>query len=205
MKKDWIADGDEAFLAQVEQFLAALDTEEGRAATGLSAAQLAALRVQATGYGGSLGTRRTHEAAWRDAVRDANSRRDVLEDELRPLARVAQNAVAMTDGLRTAAGLPLRDVESSGAPAIPTITDLTALTATSGKNFLDWSGPTGAGITYLVYGKKAGQTEFALLDAVTSTEYSHTGAGLGVHWLYHILPKRRGLTGAPSNEVSVYG
>jgi hypothetical protein len=204
MKKDWIEDGDAAFLTQVEQFLTALDTTEGRAATGLSAASLAELRVHKTELSTALAARTAHEAAWRESVRDAGTWRDTVEDKLRPLARVAQNALGMTDGLRTAAGLPLRGVASAGTPAIPIVTDLMALTSTSGKNFLDWSGPTGAGIQYLVYGKKAGQTEFSLLDAVTSTEYSHLGAGVGVHWTYYILPKRRGQSGDPSNQASVY-
>ncbi len=204
MRKDWIVGNEAGFAAQVEQFLAALDTPEGRTATGLSAAELAALRTEHTTLAGALDTRTEREAALRETVRLIEDTHTGLESNFRKAARAAQNATGMTDALRTAAGLPLRETSPSGPPPIPSVQDLIVLPSTSGKNFLDWSGPTGGGIQYLIHGKKAGTTEFALLDAVTGTEYSHQGAGIGVQWTYYIVPKRRGDSGEPSNEATVY-
>ena len=110
----------------------------------------------------------------------------------------------MTDTLRLAAGLNVRKQTHSGQAEIPTVDDLVALPRASGHTFLDWSGPTGGGISYEIETRTKADSPWEKLDYTLKTAYTHTDAGAGVHREYRVLPKRSDRVGEPSNTASVY-
>ena len=109
-----------------------------------------------------------------------------------------------TDTLRITAGLNVRKQTRSGQADIPLVSDLVALPRPSGHNFLDWSGPTGGGISYEIETRTGPDKGWEKLDYTLKTAYTHTEAGAGVHREYRILPKRSDRAGEPSNTASVY-
>ena len=57
--------------------------------------------------------------------------------------------------------------------------DLVALPRPSGHTFLDWSGPTGGGISYEIETRTKADSPWEKLDYTLKTAYTHTDAGAG--------------------------
>ena len=146
--KDWIARNPRELLVQITLFLDALDTDAGRAKSKLTAAQLASLRGLHTALLGFMEDKEHLEMSLSAAVSAMNEGYNEAAAAFRALAREAQASSVMDDATRKAAGLTVREQTGKGHGDIPTVDDLICKPRPSGDNFLDWSGPTGSGITY---------------------------------------------------------
>jgi hypothetical protein len=204
MPSDWIEQDPHKLADQIETFVDAFDTPEKLVAGSVTAAQLAALTTHKTALRAKTTAKETLEAQYRAAVQEEKSVQALAEAELRAIGQQAQNSAAMTDTLRLAAGLNVRKQTSSGHAEIPRVDDLVALPRPSGHTFLDWSGPTGGGISYEVETRTKADSPWEKLDYTLKTAYTHTDAGAGVHREYRVVPKRSDRVGEPSNTASVY-
>ena len=179
MPSDWIEQDPHKLADQIETFVDAFDTPEKRTAGSVTAAQLAALTTHKTALRAKTTAKETLEAQYRAAVQEEKSVQALAEAELRTIGQQAQNSAAMTDALRIAAGLNVRKQTRSGQAEIPTVDDLVALPRASGHTFLDWSGPTGGGISYEVETRTKADSPWEKLDYTLKTAYTHTDAGAG--------------------------
>jgi hypothetical protein len=102
------------------------------------------------------------------------------------------------------AGLTVRKQTRSGHAEIPLVEDLVALPRATGHTFLDWSGPTGGGISYEIEVRTGPNAPWISLGYTLKTAYTHTDAGAGVHHEYRVVPRRSDRVGEPSNTASVY-
>lgn len=107
MATDAIPADDDNLLVELDRFLLALDTPEGRAASGISAAELASLRALRTSLGAANADKRAKEAAWKASVQVSRDARGEAVKVFRRQRRAASNALGMTNDLRARAGLPL--------------------------------------------------------------------------------------------------
>ncbi len=203
MPKDWVATEAPKLLLQIDKFLTALNNAGGQAASGIPAAQFTALQTARADLNTAINDRVAKEAAFRTAVDVQAARQIAAETQLRNLGRAANNALGMTDALRTSAGLTIRDRNPSAAP-LPLVKDLTVIGRPNGNNFLDWTGDTGGSLRYLVYVKENKTGEWILVGSVANTDFLHRNAGAGVPRVYRIVAQRGKREGEPGNEASVY-
>lgn len=213
---DWISQNPTELLAQMEQFETALNTPAGRAASGLSDPEFAALSGKRAALQSAEQSKRDALADYRAAVAQADLDETDAIATLRTLGRVATNAANMTNALRQRAGLTPRSSGGITPAPLPQIADLAAVPALSGDNRLAWTGPTGGSLQYLVYGRVmdaarqkgapglADEDGWALLGATTGTAFVHQNAGLGVPWTYRTVPQRGQRQGEPSNDAAVF-
>jgi hypothetical protein len=178
---------------EADRFARALDTPEGRAASGLDAAAFAGLAALVADLRAAVTARAGAEAARRAAVVVQRAAHRAATARLRALRRQASGHTAMTDDLRAAAGLPL-------------VAGLTALRRPSGAVFLDWTGPTGGALRYEVFGRDpdgAGAGAWRLLGAATGTDFVDRTAPPGRTRVYRVEPCRGARRGEPSGEAAV--
>ncbi|WP_395139879.1 hypothetical protein, partial [Armatimonas sp.] len=88
-----------------------------------------------------------------------------------------------------------------GHGQIPGVDDLVCKPRPSGDNFLDWSGPTGSGITYDIETRTGPGQPWEKIGYTTRTAWLHENAGAGIHREYRIVPQRSGRSGEPSNAA----
>jgi hypothetical protein len=199
---DYIPKPDGEMAAFTETVIAALEADE--AAYGLVAAQTLALRAAQTAFTGSLTNSNTKKAEAQIAVADKDSKRQELEDALRPIVAQIQVNPIVTDELRLTASLPVRDTVRTVSSPIPPA-GLVANADASGVNVLTWnSNGNASGIRYVVEAKIANAGEFSLVDVVTATSYRHLGRTPGQPVLYRVLARRGAETSQPSNVAGVY-
>ena len=187
-----------------DDFIAALGTPGGLAASGLDAAQLTALGNAMTALRDRVDDRAAAKAAYDAAVEAVEGQHETAEALYRGLRNQAGNHVNMTDVLRAQARLTIRDTEPTPSGAPPEITDLVVKAHASGTNFLDWSVPSGRGLRYEVFTSAAAGGPWTLIGSATTSSFAHHEAGAGVTRHYRVVAKRGTLEGLPSNEASVY-
>ncbi len=203
MPRDWVATEAPKLLLQIDKFLTALNNAGGQAASGIPAAQFTALQTARADLNTAINDRVAKEAAFRTAVDVQTARQATAETQLRNLGRAANNALGMTDALRTSAGLTIRDRNPSAAP-LPLVQDLTVIGRPNGNNFLDWTGDTGGSLRYLIFVKNDTTGDWTLVGSVSNTDFLHRNAGAGVPRVYRIVAQRGKREGEPGNEASVY-
>ncbi|MEX2243385.1 MAG: hypothetical protein WD716_06005 [Fimbriimonadaceae bacterium] len=206
MPTDWVEKNTLALVAQINQFVTALNTGEGILASGLTAPQLTALGTLGTDLDDLYTAQLAAEAAFRAAVDATQAGYTAGATELRLLGRAANNYTEMTDEFRNAAGLTIRDTEPTPG-ALPVIDDLAVVGRPNGNNFLDWGTPAGvaSGIVWEVQGSLGVGQPFAIVGAVTRTDFLHESAGAGTHRIYRVVATRGDQRGEPGNEAAVYG
>lgn len=189
---------------EADRFAHALDTPEGRAASGLDAAAFAGLAALVADLRAATRARLDAEAARRAAVVVQRAAHRAATARLRALRRQADGHAAMTEALREAAGLPLRRRRRT-AP-LPVVDGLTALRRPSGAVFLDWTGPTGGALRYEVFGRDpdgADPEAWRLLGAATGTDFVDRSAPPGHPRVYRVEPCRGARRGEPSGQAVV--
>jgi hypothetical protein len=117
--------------------------------------------------------------------------------------RMASGSQNMTDLLRGAAGITIRDTDPSPRP-LPLVSDLAAVGRASGNNFLDWSAADAAGVTWQVETADVDAGPWMVIGSTSATHFLHEGAGAGVTRKYRVIPKRGDRVGEPSNIAAVY-
>lgn len=193
-----------ALAEHADDFIAAIGTPIGLAASGLDAAQITALTDAMTALRTAVDTRSAAEVAYRAAVEAAEGQHATAEALYRSLRQAANNSTGMTDNLRAQARLTIRDTEPTPAGPPPEIMDLVATAHASGTNFLDWTGPTERGLRYEVFTASDAAGPWTLIGSATTSAFAHHEAGAGVTRHYRVIAKRGDEEGLPSNEASVY-
>ncbi len=187
----------------IDTFVAALGTDEGKAASKLTDDDLSDLSKAAGRVRTATDAKVTAEKAYRKAVRAEEMAVDEAEDLFRPARREANNSRAMTDDLRAAAGLS-DPVAAGGTGTLPTVTDLTALVRPSGAVFLDWTGPSGGSLRYEVFALSLDEDggEWQRLGAASATDYTDREALPGARTSYRVQAVRGERAGEVSNVAS---
>lgn len=201
---DWIATTPRELVVQIGHFLAALDTEAGRTKSKLTKAQFDELRTNLSALTAQIETKEGAETALAAAQKTLDLGYDATAALFRTVGREAQGSSLMDDPTREAAGLTVRKNTSKGFGEIPVVEDLICKPRPSGDNFLDWSGPTGGGITYDIETRAAEGKPWEKIGYTTRTAYLHESAGAGVHREYRIVPQRSGRSGKPGNVAAAY-
>jgi len=204
MEKDWVAQNSRDLLRQISRFLEAIDTPDGQAKAKLTPAQLLVLHNKQSALLDACDLRDSAEATFSASVRTQSEAHSAAASELRNLGRAAQSSESMDNPTREAAGLTIRQRTGKGNATIPVVEDLICRPRPSGENFLDWSGPTGGGITYNIECRTAAGQPWVLVGYSTRTAYLHEEAGSGVHREYRVIPQRSGRAGSPSNAATAY-
>lgn len=204
MPKDWVEREARALILQTDQFINVLTDTPKRNASGLTAAQHTSLQTHKDSLTQFSDAKIQAEATYRAAVQAEQAGVEVLQRELRSLGQIAQSAPAMTDALRAELGLTIAKQTGPGAGEIPIVDDLVCLPRPNGRNFLDWSGPTGGGISYIIESRTSVSTAWERVDFTTKTAYLHENAGAGIHREYRIVPRRSDRDGTPSNTATAY-
>jgi hypothetical protein len=199
---DYIPKPDTEFSAYLETLTTALEADE--VAYGIIGADSLALRGALTLFQNNLSESNTAKAEAQVAVAAKDAARSDLEQLVRPLvARIQVNPV-VTDALRSAASIPIRDtIRTVTAPIPPSA--LVAVASADGVNSLNWN-PNGntSGIQFVVEARVGAAAAFALVDVVTAASYRHTGQTPGVTVVYQVRARRGAATSAPSNQATVY-
>jgi len=201
MNNDWISHNPRELLRQITRFLEAIDTPTGQAKSKLTPAQLTVLHERQSALLDACDMRDSAEAAFNTAVRTQSGAYDAAASELRGLGKAAQASSTMDDPTREAAGLTIPKRTGKGNAAIPVVKDLICQPRPGGDNYLDWSGPTGTGITYNIEQRTSPDQPWAFVGYTTRTAYIHEDAGAGIHREYRIVPQRTGRAGTPSNTA----
>jgi hypothetical protein len=206
MPDDWVNRNTLALIAQVDQFITALNNPGGLTASGLTGAQLTNLGTMNTALQTDHTDQLAKEAAFRASVDLTQADQAALTAEFRSLGRAANGNSAMTDAYRAAAGLTIRDLEPSPGD-LPLIEDLAVIGRPNGNNFLDWGTPVGVapGIVWEVQCALGATAPFGVVGATSRTDFLHEGAGAGVHRIYRVVATRGNRRGEPGNEAAVYG
>jgi len=206
MGKDWVKTNTLELIAQIDQFVTALNGAGGLAASGLTAAELTALGALKTTLQADYTDQLAQDAALEAAVDKTQTDQSAAAAMLRALGRAANGNSAMTDAYRAAAGLTIRDTEPTPGD-IPVVVDLAVIGRPNGNNFLDWSIPAGIapGIVWEIQAAPGVGQDFVIVGTTSRTDFLHEGAGAGVHRLYRVVAKRGNRRGEPGNEAAVYG
>lgn len=206
MPDDWVSQNAQALIAQIDQFVTALNNPGGLTASGLTAPNMTSLTNAKTDLQAKFTDQQAKEAAFRGAVDATEASQDTAEDLLRQFGRAANNNPNMTDTYRNAAGLTVRDTEPTPRP-LPVVEDLAVVGRPNGNNFLDWSVPAGEGdgVTWEVETALGASGNWTVVGATSRTDFLHENAGAGTHRLYRVIAKRGNRKGEPGNEAAVYG
>ena len=193
----------QGFVEATTAFVAALDTAEGRAASGLTEAQLAELSAASTAFESAQRDQNTAYAAYRATLPVTDAAADELERLYRAARKQANAAPGMTASLREAAGIGTPD-PTHGSGELPVPERLEATRRPSGTVFLDWDGPTGGSLRYEVFARPDGDpaTPWALVGSASSTDFTHRDAGPGPR-RYRVEACRGERRGEPSRVVLV--
>ena len=203
MAKDWVKLDPQELVAQIDLFITGMNTTAGRAASNLTAAQFTALQALRDEVDSFRITRDNAKGVLNSAQDALDDKVDETRGVFREDGKQAQSSTAMTDPLRSGSGLPVSDTTPSPA-VLPVLDDVVVIPRPSGSNLVDWTGPTGGGLLYLVYTRKDTEAEWTLVGSVTRTEFLHVGAGAGVKRHYRVVSQRGTRTSEPSNIASVY-
>ncbi|MFY9233774.1 MAG: hypothetical protein WAO58_04855 [Fimbriimonadaceae bacterium] len=203
MRKDWLNPEPAAGCDQADQFITALNNPGGQAASGLTAGNFATLAGLVATLRASTDDKLVQEGIYRAAVAKERADHRLFKGQFRTFYRMANNNINMTDAIRGAAGLTIRDTEPSPR-AMPKVTDLAAVGRPSGNNFLDWSAAGGVGVTWQVETAPSEGGPWTIVGTTSRTDFVHEGAGAGVARRYRVVPKRGARSGEPSNVAAVY-
>jgi hypothetical protein len=206
MATDWVKQNALALIAQIDQFVTSLNTLAGQTASGLTAGQLTALGAKKTDLQTKYTAQLAAEAARSAAVDATQASQLAAANELRLLGGAANNHTNMTDPIRNAAGLTVRDSQPTPG-ALPVVDDLAVVGRPNGNNFLDWGTPAGVadGINWEIESALGSAGPWVLVGSTSRTDFIHEGSGAGVHRLYRVRAKRGDRTGEAGNEAAVYG
>ncbi len=200
---DWVKRDPLELVAQVDLFITGMNTPTGLAASNLIAAQFTALDAERDTVD-NLRIARDNAKGILDAAQDAlDDGVDGLRGSFRGMGNQARHATGMTDPLLSLAGLPVDDTTPSPAPLV-VLNDVVVLPRPSGSNLVDWTGPTGGGLLYLIFSRKETEAEWTLIGSVTRTEFLHVAAGVGVRRHYRVVSQRGDRTSEPSNVATAY-
>jgi hypothetical protein len=199
---DYIPKPDGEAVAYTDSLITALQADE--ASYGLLAGQALELRAAHTAFEDALNFSNTKKGEAQIAVASKDTKRTALEQALRPIVAQIQVNPIVTDPVRVAAGIPIRDtVRTFSNPITPS--DLVATADASGTNSLKWSDAGNAtGIQYVVESKIGAATEFATVDVVTARTFRHTGRTPGERVEYRVRARRGSALSDPSNVAVVY-
>ena len=201
--KDWVKRDPLELVAQIDLFITGMNTTEGRAASNLTATQFTALQALRDELDAFRIVRDNAKGVLDGAQDSLDDQVDETRGSYREMGGQAQHSTGMTDPLRSVSGLPVHD--SAPSPAVlPVLDDVVVLPRPSGSSLVDWTGPTGGGLLYLVYSRKDTETEWTLVGVVTRTEFLHVGAGVGVKRHYRVVSQRGDRTSEPSNIATAY-
>ncbi len=206
MATDWVKQNSLDLIAQIDQFITALNTPGGIAASGLTAPQLTALGTKKTDLQTKYTAQLVAEAARSAAVDATKASQTLAANELRLLGGAARNNTNMTDPIRNAAGLTVRDTQPTPG-VLPVVDDLAVTGRPNGNNFLDWGTPAGIadGIIWEIESALGSSGPWLLVGSTSRTDFIHEGSGAGVHRLYRVVAKRGDRRGEAGNEAAVYG
>ena len=204
MNVDWISQNPREMLRQINRFLEAIDTPTGQAKAKLTPAQLIVLHTRHSALLDACDQKDLIEANFGTAVRTQTEAYEAAAKEFRTLGRLAQASDVMDDPTREGAGLRIRERRGRGLGALPLVEDLICKPRPGGDNFLDWSGPTGSGITYNIECRVALDKSWEPVGYTTRTAYLHESSGAGNRAEYRVVPQRSGRVGKPSNTMTAY-
>jgi hypothetical protein len=190
-----------ALAAATDQFITALGTAGGLAASGLTAAQLTDLGNLATAVRNAETARDEAEGTYRAAVQAADGAHEALETRYRTLRSQADKHSNMTDELRAQAGIGTPD--PLPGPDLPTVTDLAASRRAAGVVFLDWSGPSGSNLRYEVFVRENDEAPWDLVGSASATDFTHEGVATGSHRQYQVVACRGERRGDPSSIAAL--
>ena len=178
--------------------------EQNAADLGINGDELDALKEWRDGFADALVNVSAKRTAYTTAVGGKNASRAALESGARVVVRRIQANPNVTDETRKTLGIGVRDrVPSSHAPLAPTGLVVNGLA--SGTNVLKWNrGANAGGVLFVVEAKIGAATEFALVDVVKPTRYSHENQTPGVKAVYRIRARRGQTLSNPSSEGAVY-
>lgn len=144
------------------------------------------------------------ETALKEAVQQKYLFRGALEEVIKDLTYSFQKNKAVTDALRAALNITIKDIVPS-----PLVThqpqELDAEALASGTVRMNWrKGENKYGVDYVIEMRKEGQAEFQFVDQVRATKYDHKGQKPGEFKIYRIKARKGDAYSEPSNEASVY-
>lgn len=204
MPTDWVQRHPAQLAVQIDQFTAALNNVPGLAASGLTAGQFTALTALNTSLKAATLAKVAAEGAYRAAVDTENAAAASAEASLRAMGMAATNHTNMTDALRNAATLTVRDTEPSPG-IIPLVEDLSVVGRPNGNNQLKWgSVPGSRGVIWEVEMSLGSSGNWTVIGGTSKRSFLHENAGAGVHRLYRIVARRGDIRGEPGNEAAVY-
>ncbi len=206
MPNDWVSQNTLDLIAQIDQFVTALNNPGGIAASGLTVGQFTALTAAKTDLQTKYTAQLAAEAAFRSAVDATQASKDAAASLLRTDGRAANASTNMTDVFRNAAGLTVRDTEPTPGD-LPVVEDLAVVGRPNGNNFLDWGSPAdvAGGIVWEIQSALGTGGAWTIVGTTSRTDWLHEGAGAGVHRLYRVIAIRGSRRGEPGNEAAVYG
>ena len=199
---DWFPKPDREAEALGERVVAALEADE--VAYGVLPADSARLRGKLTTFRNNLNAADAAKAAQNTSVANKDAARTDFEDDLRAVVKIVQVNPIVTDELRTAAGLPIHDTgRSYHAPIAPR--DLVAEAGANGTHRLKFNanGNT-SGAMFVIEAKRATDTEFQRVDAITQTTYDAPGFTPGQRVDFRVRARRGTESSDPSNVATVF-
>ncbi|MFY9233989.1 MAG: hypothetical protein WAO58_05950 [Fimbriimonadaceae bacterium] len=200
---DWLNDDPAAPCDQADQFDTALDHIGGYAASGLDAADFTALAALVVTLRASTDDKIAKIDAASAAVEKERDDFGLFATKFRSMYRQANGNEAMTDLLRGAAGMTIRDTEPSPRD-LPEVIDLACIGRPSGNNFLDWSAIGGQGVAWRIETADTEAGPWTVIGVASGTSFLHEAAGAGVARKYRVVPTRGNREGEPSNIAAVY-
>ena len=200
MPRDWVPRNPAELIAKIDQFLI-LNTTAGQAASHITAAEFTALVNLRANLSAVLTDRNTKNDLLNAAQTVLEDTTDDGVDMLRELGKTARGH--LSDELKAQSGMTVADTTPSPGE-LPTIADLIALVRPNGNIFVDWSGPTGGSLIYLVQSRRDTDTEWTLIGSTTRTDFLHVGAVPGARRHYRVVAQRGTRVGQPSNVATVY-
>ena len=144
------------------------------------------------------------ENAFKQAVQAKEISRKDFEDCFKKYTKDFQLIEAVTDDLRAALNITIKDMIPS--PLVPhQPKDLKAEGSPAGVNILNWkAGENKPGMLYVIESRTADQAEFTMVDMVTATKYKHKNQTPGKFMIFRVKARKGDEYSIPSNEASVY-
>lgn len=199
---DWFPKPDREAEAASNRIITALEADE--ALYGLTAADTARLRAEQTAFAGQLNSADAAKAAQNTAVANKDASRKTLEEDLRPVVQRVQVQPGVTDEMRTAAGIPIRDTTRTvNSPIVPR--DLVARATPDGGVELKFNGNGNtSGAQFRIEVKRGLTGAWELAEVATTTRVMLKDFTPGVRCDFRVMAKRGNELSAASNVASIY-
>ncbi len=203
MSEQYLPSNDAQYAAWLTNFhtVAAANATE----LGLGTGDLLAIQTSLTNINAAIANDTAARAASKAATQTKKETRRGSNDIVRGYARSIQADSDVSDGLRTALGLPVH--KQPAGPVTPVQpAALVATPVATGVNILKWKhGGNAPGAVYVVEASTPGVGAWTLVGVSTKTRFDHEGVTPGQPLMYRVWAQRGDMQSVASNQAIVYG